>query len=193
MTIQNPWTQSNHVPQTVAAPELHTDVRRNNWRAGLIATHSAGGLAAWKPATYEPLWAVGAHGGAGTTSLAKSLHLGDSGTRWPLNDTQQTNVVVVARNHFAGLRAAQRAAIQWASGAFPTVSLHGLVLVPDLPGKQTKDLIDLEKLISGAFPAVWKTDFVSEWRIGDAWKQPLPRSYKKLDTALSSVISKEKP
>ncbi|WP_422758818.1 hypothetical protein [Paenarthrobacter sp. C1] len=80
-------------------------------------------------------WWLGVHGGAGETSLARL----DRRTRaadhhWPMAGSGST-VVLVARSNVPGLRAAQRAATEWASGAVPEVRVAGLVVMADAPGR----------------------------------------------------------
>lgn len=65
------------------------------------------------------LWIVGAHGGAGASTWAHILEVGDAGTAWPqhVNPSRSLDIVVCCRSTAAGLRAAQDVAIEWASGA----------------------------------------------------------------------------
>jgi hypothetical protein len=76
-------------------------------------------------------------------------------------------VVLVARTHASGLRAAQAAARQWASGALPTVRLLGLIAVADAPGKRPRALRELLELISGGVPQTWELPWVEALRLGD--------------------------
>lgn len=137
------------------------------------------------PAT---LWWLGAHGGAGETTLA-SL---SPGTRpadhaWPIpTKGGHSKVVVVARNNYNGLLAAQRAAIEWASGSLGAdVQLMGLVLIPDAPGKRPKAIEQLERVISGGFPRVFNMPWMEEWRFAAATSTKLPPSYQILLSELN--------
>ncbi len=83
------------------------------------------------------MWWVGAHGGAGESTLA-ALALGSqsAGHAWPMPADRGTlsRAAVVARTNYAGLMAAQRVAREWASGSTSgMVELTGLVLVADAP------------------------------------------------------------
>ena len=103
-----------------------------------------------------PLWVVAAHGGAGATSWARLLGAGDAGVGWP-DPSGFTRAVVVARNSFVGLRAAQSAAIQWASGQVERVELAGLV------------------------------SFQAAWRAQLAWEAPVSREVRKVLKDLSVI------
>ncbi|QAY64974.1 hypothetical protein ET495_17280 (plasmid) [Xylanimonas allomyrinae] len=113
-------------------------------------------------------WIVGVHGGSAETTLA---HLVDgavaTGHRWPIGTPRapMAPVVLVARTGMNDLRAAQRAVIEWASGATP-VALAGLVLVADAPGRLPRPLTDLAQVIAGGVPRCWRMPWVEDWRMG---------------------------
>jgi len=116
-----------------------------------------------------PLWLTGAHGGAGESTLAK-LREGwrASGHAWPQHPGGgNADVVLVARTSSSGLRAAQRASTQWAAGLVPGVTLHGLVLVADAPGRLPKPLQQLAQLVGGGVPRTWVLPWVENWRLGE--------------------------
>ena len=115
------------------------------------------------------VWWVGAHGGAGESTLEELF----SGSRaaehaWPIHAAGQppARVVVVARTNAHGLKAAQRAVREWATGDVP-VLLLGLVLIADAPGRLPHALRQLADLIAGGVPAVWSLPWIEAWRIGD--------------------------
>lgn len=116
------------------------------------------------------LWWMGAHGGAGETTLEQLLEGSRAaGHAWPINehnDALPPRVVLVARTNARGLRAAQLAATEWASGDVP-VHLEGLVLVADAPGRLPKALKQFARLVSGGVPHVWELPWVEEWRVGE--------------------------
>jgi hypothetical protein len=116
------------------------------------------------------LWWLGVHGGAGETTLAQLLEGSwETGHAWPQAGRQATElprVVLVARTNARGLRAAQRAAIEWASGSV-AVQLHGLVLVADAPGRLPKPLRDFAHVVAGGVPRVWRLPWVEAWRLGE--------------------------
>ncbi|MGH2867162.1 MAG: DUF6668 family protein [Solirubrobacteraceae bacterium] len=115
------------------------------------------------------VWWVGAHGGAGESTLAELF----SGSRsadhsWPLTtaDRLPARVVLVARTHAHGLRCAQNAIREWAAGDAP-VLLLGLVLIADAPGRLPHGLRQLAELIAGGVPAVWSVPWIEAWRVGE--------------------------
>jgi len=116
------------------------------------------------------LWWLGVHGGAGETTLAQLLEGSwETGHAWPQTDTNATeppDVILVARTNARGLRAAQLAAIEWASGSVP-VHLHGLVLIADAPGRLPKPLKDFALVVAGGVPRVWRLPWVEAWRLGE--------------------------
>lgn len=111
-------------------------------------------------------WWLGAHGGAGESTLAEWLPGSrPADHRWPTGPAGPDSaagaaggpspVVLVCRSHARGLQAAQRALTDWASGAVPGVELLGLVVVADAPGRLPKPLRDLARLVGGGAPRVW--------------------------------------
>ena len=88
---------------------------------------------------------------------------------WPIPENRGSicRVVLVARTNYAGLAAAQRAAIEWASGALgDTVRVDGLVLVPDMPGRMPKELRHFAQVVAGGLPHTWTMPWVDAWRFG---------------------------
>jgi hypothetical protein len=118
----------------------------------------------------DTLWWVGVHGGAGESTMSLLL----PGTRaanhrWPIPPPPvPTPVILVARTHGSGLRAAQRAAIEWASGVVQGVAVLGLVLISDAPGRLPRVLDDFADIVGGGVPRVWDIPWIEEWRRGEA-------------------------
>lgn len=115
------------------------------------------------------LWWVGAHGGAGETTL-EQLVLGSRAAKhaWPIspNPDRLAHTMLVARTSYAGLLAAQRALQDWGSGSVPA-ELDGLVLIADAPGKLPKELRALVGLITSIAPgSIWELPWQAEWRLG---------------------------
>jgi len=116
------------------------------------------------------VWWVGTHGGAGESTLEQLLE----GSRamshaWPNTDDDTSElpaVVLVARTSARGLRSAQLAATQWASGSVP-VKLLGLALIADAPGRLPKPLRDFAQIVAGGVPRVWRLPWVEPWRLGN--------------------------
>lgn len=116
------------------------------------------------------VWWFGVHGGAGETTLAQLLEGSwETGHAWPHSHdrgTELPQVILVARTNARGLRAAQLAAIEWASGNV-AVRLHGLVLIADAPGRLPKPLRDFAHVVAGGVPRVWRLPWVEAWRLGE--------------------------
>jgi hypothetical protein len=121
----------------------------------------------------DTLWWVGVHGGAGETTMSHLLPgTRAAGHRWPIPPPPiPTPVVLVARTHGSGLRAAQRAAIEWASGVVQGVAVLGLVLIADAPGRLPRVLDDFADIVGGGVPRVWDIPWIEEWRRGE---EPTP-------------------
>ncbi|GLZ12635.1 hypothetical protein Acsp04_28700 [Actinomadura sp. NBRC 104425] len=137
-------------------------------------------------------WFTSCHGGAGTSTVAGIVRGGmASGQYWPVPDPPAyANVVLVARGHAGGLRAAQAAARQWAGGGLPTVRVVGLVVVADAPGRRPKPLRELLHLISGAFPQVWELPWVEALRLGEPPDQiQLPSAFSELAADLQRIVT----
>ncbi len=120
-------------------------------------------------------WAVlGAHGGAGVSSLLRAgldqLGAFDADRRWPNSGP----ALVVARTSTGGLERAQLLARQYAAGdAGPDVQLLGLVLIADAPGRLPVRVRELVDLVSGGFCGCWRLPWLQEWRLAAA-SEPLP-------------------
>lgn len=139
-----------------------------------------------------PWWFMGCHGGAGVTTLTAAISGGiDAGRYWPVPDPPAaTNVILVARSHAGGLRAAQAAAWQWASGALPTVRLLGLAVIADAPGRRPKPLKDLLNLISGGVPCLWELPWVEDLRLGaPPGEAALPPAFAAMAADLQKIVT----
>lgn len=134
-------------------------------------------LPRWNVSGITPdYWWLGVHGGAGETSLARL----DKRTRaaehhWPLTAHGST-VVLVARSNVAGLRAAQLAATEWASGTVPGIRVAGLVVLADAPGRLPKEIREFAKVVGGGVPHLWHAPWIEAWRFGhDVPPEELPK------------------
>jgi hypothetical protein len=115
---------------------------------------------------------LGAHGGAGVTSLLRAgldRVAVDAGRCWP----RAGLVLLVARTSTSGLEWARDLARQHASGLAGDVELVGLVLVADAPGRLPTRSAGLRDLVSGAFPRTWHLPWLQEWRLA-ACTEALP-------------------
>ncbi|MEU7765060.1 hypothetical protein AB0B25_08050 [Nocardia sp. NPDC049190] len=87
---------------------------------------------------HPPLFAVlGAHGGAGTSTLARWwAPAADSGLAWPGSPLTTQQVIVAARLCMSGLAAAADRLREWHAGLAPDgVTVIGLVLTESRPGR----------------------------------------------------------
>lgn len=138
-----------------------------------------------------PVWWVGAHGGAGETTLAQLVDGSrTAGRSWPISsdDQRRAHVVLVARTHAAGLCAAQRATSEWAAGGLP-VDLLGLVLIADAPRRLPRPLRELAELVAGGAPRVWQLPWVEAWRQGEPVDHDLaPKAFANFLIDLRGVI-----
>lgn len=129
------------------------------------------------PVTAGGLFVIGAHGGAGETTIAAWAGGRATDRRWPVSATWSTpdnrprpdgrpvDVVLVARTHAHGLRAARDVLTLWAAGGLPRNQLHGLVLIPDAPGRLPTQLADQARLIAGGAPRAWLLPWLDELRV----------------------------
>lgn len=88
--------------------------------------------------THPPLFAVlGAHGGAGTSTLARWwAPAADTGLAWPASPLTTQRVLIAARLCIPGLTAAAERLREWHAGLAPDgVLVIGLVLTAARPGK----------------------------------------------------------
>ncbi|WP_433574915.1 DUF6668 family protein [Nocardia brasiliensis] len=86
---------------------------------------------------HPPLWAVlGAHGGAGTSTLARWwAPAADTGLAWPACPHTTQRVLIAARLCIPGLTAAAERLREWHSGCAPDgIAVIGLALTPTRPG-----------------------------------------------------------
>jgi hypothetical protein len=138
-------------------------------------------------------WWLGAHGGAGESTLAGLvLDSQAAGHAWPIpGDRGALNrVVVLARTNYSGLMAAQRTAREWAAGTTgQAVDLVGLVLIADAPGRRPKELRQLEQHVAGGYPRLWTLPWVEAWRIGPASATDMPLEYRTLLADLNLTAS----
>lgn len=129
------------------------------------------------------LWIVGAHGGAGESTIAGlDPRWAAACHSWPeLPGGSPAVCVLVARTHVSGLLAAQRALTQWASStAGPSAQCLGLLLLADRPEKKTPPAIaDLITHVAGGAPRLWRIGWIENWRMGDLEVRP-PHSVTKV-------------
>ncbi|MFI6078683.1 DUF6668 family protein [Actinoplanes sp. NPDC051343] len=123
---------------------------------------------------------VAAHGGCGATTLASVLGGVDLGCRWPQPErTEPTRVLLVARTHAGGLRAASQTLNAMREGRHPAgMKLVAVVLVADAPGGLPRILADRIRLLRSVAP-VYRIPWVASWRSGQNLTT-LPQPLEKL-------------
>jgi hypothetical protein len=138
-----------------------------------------------------PLVVVGAHGGAGESSLA-ALVPGwcAAGHAWPAPCGVRQPVVLVARTSLVGLTAARAALTQWSSGQVPHVEIVGLVLIADAPGRLPRSLRDLVGAVSQGGPPVWRVPWVKAWRTSRPQLSEAPKQVKQLVRRLDALTTR---
>lgn len=194
----NPWlphvSSEPTTPAPVPAPpgRRHHELGARRPQLGVPVPDRVDQLPTRDQPNIAALWWLGVHGGAGETTLARLL----PGTRpaehaWPRPPATTyvpTRVVLAARSHASGLRAAQKAATHWAAGAMPDVQLLGLVIVADAPGRLPKPLRELAALVSGGVPQTWHVPWIESWRLGDdVALETAPREVRRLITDLTAL------
>lgn len=194
----NPWVTRGPTPhheqetRLDSAPPTHREVIRGPSApqpATVQMPQGADRLPTRQVTGEATMWWLGAHGGAGESTLASLvIDSRSAGHAWPIpsDPRSQNRIVVVARTNYAGLMAAQRVAREWASGTTADlIDLLGLVLVADAPGRRPKELRQLEQHIAGGYPRLWTLPWVEAWRTRPASAADLPREYSALLTDLN--------
>jgi hypothetical protein len=143
-----------------APDHRHTFVRE---KPGMIHAPDA----APGPLSAPGLGWVAAHGGAGVTTLSIVLGGRDLGARWPdAARAEPARIMLVARTHAQGLRAASRGLNALREGRHPAgMQLVGLVLVADAPGPLPPPLVTRIRLLRSIVP-VWRVPWIAPWRLG---------------------------
>jgi hypothetical protein len=135
----------------------------------------------------EEVWLLGAHGGAGVSSLRRAgVPALDARRSWPAGGP----VLLVARTSAGALRSARDGARQHASGtAGAGCQLVGLVLVADAPGRLPASLAAFADLVAGAFARVYEVPWLEEWRqCPDGEALPAPPEVRRLTDDLRTLM-----
>lgn len=170
----NPWLTSQ-TSESSAEPEVREPEPRR-WAPGAVVEPVDGLPVAAVPG--GGLWVLGAHGGAGASTLAGLLGARDALGAWPLPTGGESRVLVVARTSGYGVARAQCAALQWASGTLPGIELVGVVWVADAPGRTPRELRRHLALVSGAFPRAVNLPWVNAWRVEHPISTPPPKPFQ---------------
>lgn len=121
------------------------------------------------------VWLVGAHGGAGVSTLARYWDFaGDARHQWPCGtdrDVESPYVVVVCRETTEGLASAHDLILQHRDQGLRT-ELLGLVTVANTAGEPPKDVRQRRAIVAGAVHADWSIG----WHrfLGSAARSSLP-------------------
>lgn len=109
------------------------------------------------------VWFLGAHGGAGASTLAHVIsRTGDAGGRWPGGHGQQSPfVVIVAEESVMGLSKAHALVRQHASGgAGQAAQLLGMVTVARVPGKRPQAVRQQREVATALVDQHWSIPFI---------------------------------
>ncbi|MFE9328269.1 hypothetical protein ACIHDR_45995 [Nocardia sp. NPDC052278] len=113
------------------------------------------------------LWLLGAHGGAGTSSLERALApAADCARRWPAPiGSESPYVVMVARETAVGLAAADALLRQHHAGLAGDSIVVGLVTVAARPGRLPAPIRRDRDLYSGLVERLWHVDWHEAWML----------------------------
>jgi len=127
---------------------------------------------------------IGAHGGAGVSTLARLLGGTDIGCRWPdARLAEPARVVVVGRTNMDGMRAVSRALHALHEGRHPAgMRLVGVVLVADAPGRLPVALTSRVRLLRSVAP-VFRLPWIPAFRLGE-----VPKRMPKQMVRLSALV-----
>lgn len=110
------------------------------------------------------VWLVGAHGGAGVTTLSRILApMGDAGGAWPAGE-ENPYCALVCRSTATGLERAHQAALQARAGHAGDIVLLGIVIIDDVPGKTPKALAQKVSVIAEHF-RIWRIPYLEQLRL----------------------------
>jgi len=111
----------------------------------------------------------------------------DVGCRWPdPARVEPAHVILVARTHATGMRAASRALNAVREGRHPAgMKVVGLALVADAPGRLPRELIRRVRVLRAAVP-VWRVPWIAPWRLGKQTDR-LPSQVTKLSALIQKL------
>lgn len=190
--LQNPWLSRPTTPPPdtgkpiVAVPSGFGPVAPQR---GVPAPDQVDQLPTREQQATPAVWWLGAHGGAGESTLAAvaSGWSAAAGHAWPRSATgEPTPVVLVARSNAAGLRAAQNALRQWGAGLTPSTVL-GLIVMADAPGRLPRALRDLLTVVGGGGPRTWTVPWIDAWRLNKPTAVPVPREVRRVIDELRAL------
>lgn len=129
---------------------------------------------------------IGAHGGAGATTLTRLLGGTDIGCRWPdARLAEPARVMLVGRTDMDGLRAVSRALHALQEGRHPAgMRLVGVVLVADAPGWLPAPLTGRIRLLRSVAP-MHRVPWIPSYRLGEVPRR-LPKQLIRLATVVDA-------
>ncbi|BCB86528.1 DUF6668 family protein [Phytohabitans suffuscus] len=129
---------------------------------------------------------IGAHGGAGATTLTRLLGGTDIGCRWPdAMLAEPARVMMVGRTNLDGLRAVSRALRALHEGRHPAgMRLVAVVLMADAPGRLPVQLTSRIRLLRSVAP-VYRVPWIPSFRLGETPKR-MPKQLVRLSTMVDS-------
>ncbi|WP_254910176.1 DUF6668 family protein [Micromonospora sp. NBS 11-29] len=129
---------------------------------------------------------IGAHGGAGASTLTRLLGGVDIGCRWPDPAIgEPARVALVGRTNSDGLRAVSRALNAMREGRHPAgMRLVGVVLIADSPGRLPGPLLNRIRLLRSIAP-VHRVPWIPSYRVGAEPKRA-PRQLDRLAAVVAA-------
>lgn len=199
MGAKNPWLPEMAPPPIHARNHFVAPTGAIGLQPSVTPPEAAEQLKQFTTTTPSRVWVIGTHGGSAESTVAQLLGGLETCHRWPdttaattpattPGTTQPPAVLLTARTHATGLRAAQLAMRAWAGGQTPHIRLIGLVLVADAPGKLPRPLSDLAEVISGGVPHLWHIGWVDQYRQAVDPTDP-PRHVAKVLHEINTVLN----
>lgn len=187
----NPWLdeQAPEPEHITTDPDMTPVTGPHNPQPGVPVPDWIDQLPQRDQPTEPAAWWLGAHGGSGESTMASvDAQWRAADHAWPIT-TAPAPVILMCRSSWSGLNSARQALRQWAAGATPPVTLMGLVVVADAPGKLPKPLKHLAEVVSGGAPRSWHIPWVESWRLGATpTAEELPREVRNLVTEIRTLL-----
>ncbi|WP_205834996.1 DUF6668 family protein [Crystallibacter degradans] len=197
MNVRNAWIAATlpgepapALPEP-AVPALPTVTGAAGPQQGMTGPDSADRLPRKTMGRTAAVWIIGTHGGAGETALSQLIVESQAASHsWPvssIHDGNKPRVLLVCRSHMTGLRTAQKALTEWASGTSPPVELLGLAILADAPGRLPKPLRDFAAIVSGGAPRTWHLPWIEAWRLGEP-PTTIPKELRTFITDINTLL-----
>ncbi len=166
------WSGADLPQRGIPVPD-HTD------RLGRVAAPALGVLSV-----------VGVHGGSGESTLARWLVGRATNHCWPVRDGAAPDVLLCARTNASGMAAARMAAREWASSEV-AVTLIGLVLIEDMPGRLPKQLRQQARHVAGGVPYTWLMPYSQTLRFEDTLAAEPPVEVRPILNAIANHLTRK--